>query len=374
MLLRAFVLCMAAMVGAVHANASAQLHIAWSVDVDQRLPNAPLALSAPAVIDADGQSYIVLGAQDSWVHVYDMDGTDIQRIRIEAPSDSGVLALPNQLVVLGDTAGMLYGVDPVQGKIQWQIQLTAGLTGTPVAIGDDFLVQTTDNRIYRFSASGKKQWSFSGQNNTLGMYLNASPLVLGSKIYVLLNNGDAIALKADSGDLLWKNQLLLSSESASLSDIKTPLAAPVFLSQLHLDGEVNKDVLLAPLFQGDLQVISASDGSLLLNLPISLHSSPVLVDKILYMADSTGYVHAYDIEKGNRLWSKKLTPAGLLGPVFWQGALWVVSNQGTVYQLDMQGDVKAQASLSGYISREPLLTPNGLLVRTERGEMVMVKP
>ncbi len=374
MLLRAFVLCMMAVAGAMHANASAQLHIAWSVDVDQRLPNAPLALSVPAVIDAGGQSYIVLGAQDSWVHVYDMDGRDIRRIRIQAPSDSGVLALPNHLVVLGDITGMLYGIDPVHGKIQWQTQLTAGLTGTPVVIGDDFVVQTTDNRVYRFSASGEKQWSFSGQNNTLGMYLNASPLVRGSYIYALLNNGDAIALKAANGDLLWKNQLLLSSESASLSDIKTPLSAPVFLSQLHLDGEVNKDVLLAPLFQGDLQVISAADGSLLLNLPISLRSSPVLVGKVLYMADSTGYVHAYDIEKGNRLWSRKISSEGLLGPVFWQDALWVANNQGTIYQLDLQGNVKAQTVLSGYISRPPLLTPNGLLLRTERGEMVMVTP
>ena len=374
MLLRAFVLCMMVVAGAMHANASAQLHIAWSVDVDQRLPNAPLALSVPAVIGAGGQSYIVLGAQDSWVHVYDMDGRDIRRIRIQAPSDSGVLALPNHLVVLGDISGMLYGIDPVHGKIQWQTQLTAGLTGTPVVIGDDFVVQTTDNRVYRFSASGEKQWSFSGQNNTLGMYLNASPLVRGSHIYVLLNNGDAIALKANNGDLLWKNQLLLSSESASLSDIKTPLSAPVFLPQLHLDGEVNKDVLLAPLFQGDLQVISASDGSLLLNLPISLRSSPVLVDKVLYMADSTGYVHAYDIEKGDRLWSKKISAKGLLGPVFWQDTLWVANNQGTIYQLDLQGNVKAQTILSGYISRPPLLTPNGLLLRTERGEMVMVTP
>ncbi|MDQ7001337.1 MAG: PQQ-binding-like beta-propeller repeat protein, partial [Ghiorsea sp.] len=147
------------MTNVVHASTSAKLHVAWAVDVDQRLPNAPLGLSAPAVIELAGQSYIVLGAQDSWVHVYDMFGKDVRRIRIQAPSDSGALALPNKLVVLGDTAGMLYGIDPAKGEIQWETQLTAGLTSTPVAIDDDFLVQTTDNRIYRFSAMGEKQWS-----------------------------------------------------------------------------------------------------------------------------------------------------------------------------------------------------------------------
>ena len=142
MLFRGFVAacCMLMLASAVHANETPRLHIAWSVDVDQRLPNSPLALSTPAVITTGGQSYIVLGAQDGWVHVYDMDGVDVRRIRIQAPSDSGVLALPNGLVVLGDTAGLLYGVDPVKGTVQWQTQLTAGLTSAPVAIDDDFLV------------------------------------------------------------------------------------------------------------------------------------------------------------------------------------------------------------------------------------------
>jgi len=376
MLLRGFVAacCMVMLASAVHANETTHLHIVWSVDVDQRLPNSPLALSAPAVIMTGGQSYIVLGAQDKWVHVYDMDGVDVRRIRIQAPSDSGVLALSNGLVILGDTAGMLYGIDPVKGEIQWQTQLTSGLSSAPVAIDDGFLVQTTDNRVYRFSANGEKQWSFSGQNNTFGMYVNASPLVLESRVYALLSNGDAIALKADDGDMLWKQQLLLSSDSASLSDLKVPLSAPIFLPQLHLDGEKNDNVLLAPLFQGDLQVISSADGSLLLTLPVSLKSAPVLKGKLLYMADSTGYVHVYDIQKGSRLWSKKVSDTGLLGPVLWQDTLWLVDNQGAVYQLSPQGEVKAMTTLAGHVSRAPLLTDNGLLIRTERGEMIMVRP
>ncbi|MDQ7002039.1 MAG: PQQ-binding-like beta-propeller repeat protein, partial [Ghiorsea sp.] len=123
-----------------------------------------------------------------------------------------------------------------------------------------------------------------------------------------------------------------------------------------------------------LQVISSADGALLLSLPVSLRSAPMLVGQLLYMADSTGYVHAYDIQKGNRLWSKKITTSGLLGPILWQNTLWLADDQGAVYQLSLQGDVQAKVQLSGRVSREPLLTSNGLLLRTERGEMVMVKP
>ncbi len=357
------------------ASLSAQaegLQQLWSVDVDQRRPNDPLALSAPAVARMDGQDVIVVGGRDGWVHVYGMDGEDIRRIKVQAPVDSGALALPNGLVALVDTRGMLYGIDIAQGMVRWQTQLTAGVTSTPVAIGDDFLLQTTDNRIYRFSANGEKQWSFAGQNNTLSMYFTAHPLVRQGRVYVLLNNGNAVALDATTGDVLWKKQLLLVLDSAALSDLEVALAAPVYVSHVKLEGEQNDRVLLMPFFQGELKVVVEQDGTQLLSLPVSLASSPLLLGNILFMADSEGMMQAYDVASGKRLWRKKISDAGLLGPVLWQEQLWVADSEGKVFAVDKAGQVRASLVLECNISRAPLPTAQGLLLRTERGEMSMV--
>ena len=354
------------------ANDYGQLKIKWSVNVDQRLPNSPVALSAPAVMLHGKDTWVVLAGRDRWVHVYDLDGSEVRRIFLGKESDSGSLLLKNGLVIVGDIAGRIHAVDPVKGEVVWQAQLTGAFTGLPVAIANDFLVQTTDNRIYRFSQDGEKKWSYAGQNSILSMYLNASPLVEGESIFAFFNNGDAVALKAESGDLLWKRQLLLSGDTAILSDLKAPLATPVLVSSLYLDGEKSSNTLLMPFYQGDLVAVSAKDGSQVLSLGISLKTAPVILGSTLYAAESTGFLHAYNIEKGGRMWSKKISSNELLGPVLFKGSLWMTDNKGMIYNVGLDGELHSSVEVAGSIVRRPIITKAGLLVRTDRGAMYLV--
>ncbi len=349
------------------------INVVWSLDVDQRRPNSPAAYSAPTLVHTAKKTLIVIAGRDRWVHVYGLDGWEERRIALQGPSDSGALVLNNGLVVLSDTGGRLYAIDPIQGNIVWKRQLTATFSGTPVAVGDDFLLQTTDNRIYRFSENGEKRWSFSGQGSTLSMYLNPSPLVVGQHVYALFNNGDAVALKALTGDLLWKRQLLLSNDSPVLSELKAPLATPTFLPSLHIDGEQTKNVLLMSFFQGDVIALAQQDGAQQLSLHLSLKSPPLRIGQTLLMSDSHGFLHAYDIGKGQRLWKKRISKAELSGPILWQESLWLTDNQGTIYRLNQQGKVEASLTLEGDINRLPLPTKEGLLLRTDRGALYMIQ-
>lgn len=351
----------------------APIDVVWAVDVDQRLPNSPLALSAPAVVEHSGEILLVLGGRDGFVHVYNSDGDDLRRIAIEAPSDSGALALDAKLVVLGDNDGRLYAIDPLAATIVWQTQLTSNFTNAPVAVDGGFIVQTTDNFIYKFSASGEKLWSYAGQNSVLSLYLNATPLVRDGRIYAVLSNGDAVALKVDNGDLLWKRQLLLSNNSAFITELKAPLSTPAWFDNIHLNGESASNVLIIPLYQGELVALNAADGVQLFSLPTSMKSAPEALGGSLYLADSTGYLHAYSKSKGNRLWSKKISQHELIGPVVWHDSLWLADYKGRIMKVNGEGEVQAQVQLVGNIARLPEITATGLLVRTDRGVLVKVQ-
>ncbi|MDQ7003542.1 MAG: PQQ-like beta-propeller repeat protein [Ghiorsea sp.] len=359
---------------APRAMAEPKIQTVWSVDVDQRLPNSPLALSQPAMVQHQGETWLVLGGRDSWVHVYDLDsGREIRRFPLPAPSDSGALALPNGWVVLGDVQGHLYAVDPVEGKIVWQKELTAALTIPPLPLGDDFLIQTGDNELYRFSSNGEKRWSYTGSKNTLSLYFGAQALIVDDTIYAVFNNGDAVALKAYTGDLIWKRQTILSSATSALTDLKAPLAQPTFLSQLHLSGEKVNDVLMVPIFQGEVVVLSSMDGSQSFDVPLSLKSSPLVTGEYMFMADSFGFLHAYNLDKGNRVWSKKISSHALMGPQLFHDSLWLTDNQGTVFKVNMKGEIKDMKQLQGSIARLPVVTSQGLVIRTDRGVMALVK-
>ncbi|MFC1542552.1 PQQ-binding-like beta-propeller repeat protein [Pseudomonadota bacterium] len=344
----------------------------WSVDVDQREPGEPAGFSQPAVVPgANGK--IVIAGRDARVRVYDFNGSELHRVAIDEPSDSGALALPNGVVVVGDVGGVLYGIDPVQGSILWRYQLSSPFLSQPVLLQDGFLIQTSDNRIYSFSIDGKKLWSYVAHGGGLSIYLTASPLVVDTTIYAVFTNGDAVALKSDSGDLLWRRQLLLSSDAAVLSELRAPISDPVMLKQGHIGIENVENTVLVGFYQGELLILSARDGSQRFSKEVSIKSTPLIDDGHLYIASASGELESIDLTTGTTQWKQKLSNGELLGPVLWQGSLWVADDRGSLLRLNHDGQKRGEITFDGRIERMPTVTPAGVLVRTGLGVLTLIR-
>jgi len=344
----------------------------WSVDVDQRKPGDPAGFSQPAVVTGSG-GRIVIAGRDARARVYDFSGSELHRIAIDEPSDSGALALSNGTVVVGDVGGLLYGIDPVEGSILWRHQLSSPFFSQPVLLQDGFLVQTSDNRIYRFSMDGEKQWSYAGSGGGLGIYLTASPLVVDATLYAVLTNGDAVALKVDTGDLLWRRQLLLSTDAPVLSELRAPLAAPVMLKQGYIGIERFKAAILVGFYQGDLLILSARDGRQLFAKEISIKSTPLVDHGNLYIATASGEFASIDLATGATRWKQKLTDGELLGPVLWKDSLWLADDRGFVLRVGRDGEKLGRIAFGGRIERAPTVTPAGILVRSGLGVLTLVR-
>jgi len=345
----------------------------WAVDVDNRKVADPLAYARPAVTGHGADMRIVLGGRDGRAHIYDLNGQELYRIALAEGVDSGAATLSSGLVVLADTGAILYGIDAMQGRIVWRFSLSSPLTGVPVAVGDDVLVQTSDNRIYRINAKGEKVWSFADQPGGLGLYLNASPLAYKGRVYALLSTGDAVSLHADTGDLEWRKQLLLDNNAAYLDDLKSPQAQPVWLPELNLNGNTARDVVLFSFYQGEVFALSRRDGSTSLRHSVSLKSAPLSHDGVLYIADTHGVLQAINRRSGTILWQQQLSNGELLGPVLWHGSLWLSNNQGNIFKVGLDGQLQAQFSLPGQFDRVPLLSSAGVVVHSSFGGLYLLR-
>ncbi len=335
------------------------LTVIWSRDVDQRAPMSPPAASRPAL--AGGR--VVIGGRDARVHVFDLHGGELLRLALDAPCESGALALSPGLVVLSDVEGGLYGVDSVHGVIRWKHALPSIVTGHPVAAGGDFLMQTADNHVYRFSAAGQKRWSFSGLAGGFSLQRGTSPLLANGMVYAVFSNGDVVALHADSGDLVWRRQLLLQNDAMTLSEMKTPVADPVMAG----------GVLAVSFFQGRLTGLSAADGEVRWQRNLSLKDTPLVRGDQLLVATGDGRVMALDAATGATLWQRKLDDGELVGPVASGGRLFVASSTGRVFALDAKGRVLGQVSVPGRVDQTPLAAAGGALVRTHLGGLYLIR-
>jgi len=345
----------------------------WSIDVDARKPADPLTYGQAALTGQGEDARLVIGGGDGRAHVYDLAGNELYRIALSENSDSGAATLTSGLVVLSDTNAQLYAIDAQLGNITWQFGLSSPVTGTPIIVDQDVLVQCTDNRIYRIDAHGEKVWSFSGQAGGLGLYLNTSPLLHNNRIYALLTTGDAVALDAQTGDLIWRKQLLLNTDAAHLANLKAPQAMPVWMSELTWAGNTAKDLVLFSFYQGEMFALSADDGSTLLSDEISLKSAPLMDGERLYIADSHGLLQAIERNTGIILWQKQLSDGELVGPVMWHDLLWLADSHGSVFRLDQAGHVQATTELPCAIDRAPVITLNGVLVHTSLGGLYLLR-
>jgi outer membrane protein assembly factor BamB len=337
----------------------ASLDMVWVVDVDQRHPMSPAGFSQPALSGHE----IIIGGRDKRVHVYDLHGNELRRIAIEAACESGTLVLNPELVVVGDVNGTIYGINPQAGRILWRQRLSSVMLGHPVKADNGFMVQTADNRIYRFSSGGKKRWSYAGQPGGLTMHQGSAPRVFGNTVYAVFTNGDVVALRVDSGDLIWRRQLLLDTSAVTLSEMKVPVTDPVLAG----------DVLIVSFYQGDVVALSVTDGQRLWQRHLSLKSTPIVQGKRLLAATSNGAVVSLDTANGETLWRQKLSVGELVGPVLSQGKLFAGDDHGYVYALNPDGRKVGVLSLSGRIDRPPTAVPAGVLVRNNLGGLYLIR-
>ncbi|MDX8401168.1 MAG: PQQ-binding-like beta-propeller repeat protein [Mariprofundaceae bacterium] len=356
----------AALCWALPAPAASALAVRWAADVDQREPASPAGFSLPAVVGSGERMRVVIGGEDARIRILDAGGRELHRIPAAAPIESGALALPDGTVVLADLDGHLYGIDSEQGVVRWRAEVGGGVTGRPVALGDGFLIQTVDNRLYRFTGKGRRVWSYTASPGGLAMRMTPSPLVVGRTVYAVFTNGDVIALDGADGKLRWKRQLLLDTDAEVLSELQVPMTAPVWLpAEATGRGE---DMVAVAVFQGDIHFLAAADGSRLAQRRIAARCRPLRDGATLYVGGVDGALWALEAGSGETLWRRKLADTGVCGPVKTAGGELVLTvEDGRVLRVSPDGKRLAERKLPGRIDRIAMPAADGVLVRTGRG-------
>lgn len=228
--------------------------VRWRYQADGTVRSAPAVTGSSVYVGTSGGSLLALDRAS---------GTLRWRYDAGAPLPSSP-ALSDGVVVIAARDGTVHGVDAGTGKRLWQTEPTATLplpwgregwdywVSSPNVVDGRVLIGSPDGRLFNLDLrSGTRLWSYS-----LGARTRSSPAIADGTVFIGDDAGVVHAVDLTAGRGVWTHQ----TEGAGM-----------------VSAEFGWD-------------------------RVSLQSSPVVADGVLYIGSRDGGVYALDADTGGRLW------------------------------------------------------------------------
>jgi outer membrane protein assembly factor BamB len=292
----------------------------WETDVESDVS----ARLSGGIVAAYGQIFI--GSENGRVLAFNEE-TGEQNWTAEV--DGEVLTSPatdNNLVIVHTNSGMLIALDQVTGESKWTIStevpnLTLRGNSTPVTASGGVFWGTANGRLAAAIVErGQLIWQ-----QPIGMPqgateidrlvdVDASPLILGSNLYIIGYNGQLTAIDLRSGKPVWKRAFSSATDIASDG------------SRLYIVTE-----------QDHLVAFDARSGTELWNndqLENRLLTAPTIINQYVVVGDSEGYLHWIDRSSGEFVAQQEVDSSGFaVAPITIPGGYVLMTRNGDVKKL-----------------------------------------
>jgi len=369
---------------AVVGNRVAVLNIGSDAVADPSLADVPVVVPEPAVNDSwtqpggnatktMGDPALPLNLRPGWSTKI-RAGDITQRI-------GSTPAIADGKLYLIDADAVVEAFDATGGSRQWATALDTNKRDVAVRFGGG--VSYDNGRVYATTGrgdaaaldakTGKLLWKVRPAGP-----LRGSPAIGGGNIYVLTQDNQIFALKPDTGETLWSVSATL--ETSGVFGVGAPAVAQGTVVAGFSSGELSalryengrivwQDQLSRTAISTSVSVISDID------------ASPVIDEGKVYAIGQGGRMVAMDLVNGQRLW--ELLIGGINTPWLAGEWLFVVTDEAKlmcvarttgkvrwISQLPRYRDPKKKDKPIGYYG--PVLAGGRLLVVSDRGQLINV--
>lgn len=292
----------------------------WQADVEEDV-SARLSGGITA-----GYGQVFIGSENGRVFAFDQETGELNW---QAEVNGEVLAAPatdSNLVMVHTNKGTLLALDQVTGETKWTIStevpnLTLRGNSAPVTASGGVFWGTANGRLAAAIVErGQLIWQQpigkpQGATEIDRLVdVDASPLILGSSLYIVGYNGQLISFDLRSGEASWKRNY--SSASNLASDA----------SRIYVVTE-----------QDHLIAVDARSGTELWSneqLENRLVTAPVIIDAYLVVGDSEGYLYWLERDSGDIVSMQQVSSSGFaVGPTPLEDGYVLVTRNGDVKKL-----------------------------------------
>ncbi|VAW34040.1 hypothetical protein MNBD_GAMMA01-1068 [hydrothermal vent metagenome] len=246
-----------------------------------------------------------------------------QDLAIEISAGPGV---GSDILVLGTPEGQVIALDKVAGNQLWAKKLSSEILSPPVVVNEKAIIRAQDGRVYALNTNtGERDWMFDTNIPNLTLRGNSKPIVKAGRVYIGFDNGKVAAIKMESGDVIWSQNVVDSkgkTELARIVDIDGDMA--LIATDLYLSSAVGKTIAVAT---ESGRVMWSKDQGSALGVTASRSN--------LFILDNESNVHALNRTDGTGQWQTTSFKYRLLTrPVFYLGDIIVGDLEGYIHVLD----------------------------------------
>jgi outer membrane protein assembly factor BamB len=253
------------------------------------------------------------------------------------------------------------------GQVKWRAQASSDVSVPPIVGYGVVVVRSGDYRVQAFNAAtGDRIWSVQRPGPALALRAPARMVMLEGLVVTAIPGGKLLGINAVSGDIQWEGTVAVPKGSTDLERLIDVVGAPVVLGKMMCAVSYQGRVVCFDIAAGG-RPAWFKDFSSLVGLTLN--------DQHVYAPNQTDVVTALKIQDGSAVWTQEsLRNRKLSGPAALGAAVALGDYEGVVHFLaQADGRMLARTSVGGGAIRSPLLaTPQGVLVQTGDGALVMV--
>lgn len=351
----------------VHFKPTIRIKRLWSVDTGSGAGDKYLTLT-PAT---DGRTLFVSDDEGHVGAYAEASGKRLWRDNLKVKV-TGATGYGAGMVVVGTLKGKVIALDAATGKRLWVAQVSSQVLAPPAATTGMVLVQTIDGKLTALSAKdGSILWVDHHTLPSLMLYASSRPLIDGSRVLSGFANGIVYATDLANGAPVWRTRIARPHGNDEVKRLVDVDAWPL------VDG----GVVYAASYEGNAVALRARSGRVLWSVPVSTYRNLSLGSQHLFVSDARSDVIAFNGASGLVAWKQTaLTGRRISGPSVIGNEVAVGDYAGYVHWLSRATGAFVARDRVGKsaIRAQPLAMQQGaklmLFVLNQHGQLTALSP
>ena len=243
-------------------------------------------------IDSDGSLYCLNAKSDKFDFRVMIEQLNLNKIEIIR----GGITYFDDKIVYADAYGQIKLFHSTNGEVIWSTNLEFPILSSPLIYRGFIYVISSDNRIFAIDINdGSNSWSFQTTAENKKNIKTSSPVAYENLIIAPFSNGELIAFKYDDGRPIW-------SENVS----KVTLVSNFDIRDISANPVINGSNIYTISNNGKLISTNIINGQRNWSIDISGSRTPIISGNVIFVTDKDSRLVCININTGEIYWITEL--------------------------------------------------------------------